>query len=217
MSYEYLVVPAPRTAPRVKGVRGAAERFALAVAEVMNEAGRDGWEYLRTDTLPMEARAGWLGGRAVTPQELLVFRRAPSSDALPDDGAPAAPGAPSVPRAAGRGAAAGRDAAAGRRPAAGRSATGMLGAAVAGEDGEDGAEHRLPQRAEPAPVMPLSSPAAPRPQTASRPQGATGPGEHRVGLSPFDPARAEVEPLAPGSGQGAPGPGRPRLGGARRD
>ena len=42
----------------------------------MNEAGREGWEYLRTDTLPMESRAGWFMGRTVAPQELLVFRRA---------------------------------------------------------------------------------------------------------------------------------------------
>jgi hypothetical protein len=73
--HEYLVVPAPRRAPKIKGVRDTAERFAVAVAQVMNEAGRDGWEYLRTDSLPMEARTGWLGGRSVTTQELLVFRR----------------------------------------------------------------------------------------------------------------------------------------------
>ena len=73
--HEYLVVPAPRRAPKIKGVRDAAERFAVAVAEVMNEAAREGWEYLRTDSLPLEARSGWLGGRTVTVQELLVFRR----------------------------------------------------------------------------------------------------------------------------------------------
>ena len=85
-SYEYHVVPAPRLAPRIKGVRSAAERFAIAVAEVINEAAAEGWEYLRTDTLPMEARSGWLGGRSVTAQELFVFRR-------PVDAA----GAPPVP------------------------------------------------------------------------------------------------------------------------
>lgn len=88
MSYEYLVVPAPRRAPRIKGVRNPADRFAMAVAEVMNEAGREGWEYLRTDTLPMEARGGWFGGwfsgGAVTPQELLVFRRALDAQARAD-------------------------------------------------------------------------------------------------------------------------------------
>ena len=84
MSYEYHVVPAPRVAPRIKGVRAAPERFAIAVAEVMNEAAAEGWEYLRTDTLPMEARAGWLGGRTVAPQELLVFRRpAEAGEATP--------------------------------------------------------------------------------------------------------------------------------------
>ena len=81
--YEYLVVPAPRHPPRIKGVRSAAERFAHAVAEVMNEAGREGWEYLRTDTLPMEARSGWIGGMTVTTQSLLVFRRATAEAAEP--------------------------------------------------------------------------------------------------------------------------------------
>ena len=75
MTHEYLVLPAPRRAPRIKGVRDPAERFAMAVSEVMNDAGREGWEYLRTDTLPMEAGGGWFSRPAAVPQELLVFRR----------------------------------------------------------------------------------------------------------------------------------------------
>ena len=91
MSYEYHVVPAPRVAPRIKGVRSAPERFAMAVAEVMNEAAAEGWEYLRADTLPMEARTGWFGGRTVAPQELLVFRR-------PAEGGQATPRIPPLSR-----------------------------------------------------------------------------------------------------------------------
>ena len=75
VTYEYLVLVAPRHPPRIKGIRNPAERFAHAMAEVMNEAGREGWEYLRTDTLPMEARSGWFGGMSVSTPSLLVFRR----------------------------------------------------------------------------------------------------------------------------------------------
>ena len=199
MSYEYLVVPAPRLAPRVKGVRSAPERFALAVAEVMNEAGRDGWEYLRTDTLPMEARVGWFGGRTVTPQELLVFRRPlPAPEAEEDDDDDDAPRlrTPTFSHAArGRN---GADA----RGAADPGAVGRRD----GEGAQDG-PHRLRLQDEPAPVRP--TPPSPVPL---RPQA-----EHRVGRSPFDPARAEVEPPAPRPDPGGPGVGRPRLGGARRD
>ena len=99
--YEYLVVPAPRRAPKIKGVREAAERFAIAMAEVMNEAGRDGWEYLRTDSLPMEARTGWLGGRTVTTQELLVFRRPVEEDAAVEPAPTFARPAPPEPRSGG--------------------------------------------------------------------------------------------------------------------
>ena len=40
----------------------------------MNTLGKDGWEYLRADTLPCDERAG-LTGTKQTFQNLLVFRR----------------------------------------------------------------------------------------------------------------------------------------------
>ncbi len=46
----------------------------LAIQDVLNEASADGWEYLRTDTLPSEERSG-LTGRATVYQNMLVFRR----------------------------------------------------------------------------------------------------------------------------------------------
>lgn len=79
MSWEYQVIPAPRRVPRVRGLRAVPDRFAHAVAEVMNEAGREGWEFLRADALPMEPAGGLFGGmfgsRAEVTQTLLVFRR----------------------------------------------------------------------------------------------------------------------------------------------
>lgn len=75
MTFEYKVVPAPTRGRRVKGVKTPADRFARAVEDVINDLAEDGWEYMRTDTLPAEERQG-LTGRTTVYQNLLVFRRA---------------------------------------------------------------------------------------------------------------------------------------------
>ena len=72
--YEYRVVPAPKRAERVKGVRSTQDRFAHALTQLMNDLGRDGWDYQRADTLPCEERVG-LTGRTTVFQHMLVFRR----------------------------------------------------------------------------------------------------------------------------------------------
>lgn len=72
--FEYHVVPAPKKASKVKGVKGTDNRFAAELARLMNELGSEGWEYQRTDTLPVEERVG-LTGRTTTYQNMLVFRR----------------------------------------------------------------------------------------------------------------------------------------------
>ena len=72
--FEYRVVPAPRRGEKAKGARTVPERFAHALGCVMNEMAGGGWEYLRTDTLPCEERAGLTGSRTVF-QTMLVFRR----------------------------------------------------------------------------------------------------------------------------------------------
>jgi hypothetical protein len=73
--YEYHVVPAPRRGEKARGAKTTEERFALALTRLMNDLGRDGWEYLRADTLPCEERAG-LTGKTTAFQHMLVFRRA---------------------------------------------------------------------------------------------------------------------------------------------
>lgn len=74
-NYEYQVIPAPRKGKKARGVKGAEARFALAMQDVLNDAGADGWDYVRTDTLPSEERSG-LTGRTTVYQNVLVFRRA---------------------------------------------------------------------------------------------------------------------------------------------
>ena len=74
-TYEYKVIPAPRRGEKVRGARSVPERFAHALTHAMNDMARDGWEYLRADTLPCDERVG-LTGTATHFQNMLVFRRA---------------------------------------------------------------------------------------------------------------------------------------------
>lgn len=71
--YEYKVVPAPRTPAKVRGVKGEEARFAFTVEGVINATAAEGWEFLRSETLPCETR-GWLR-RSSRELTLLVFRR----------------------------------------------------------------------------------------------------------------------------------------------
>lgn len=73
--FEFKVIPAPRRGEKARGVKTTEERFALALTNLMNELGGEGWDYVRADTLPCEERAG-LTGTKTTVQNVLVFRRA---------------------------------------------------------------------------------------------------------------------------------------------
>ena len=73
--YEYRVIPAPNRGEKAPGVKTGPDRFAHALASAMNDLARDGWEYLRADTLPSEERSG-LTKRTTVYHSVLVFRRA---------------------------------------------------------------------------------------------------------------------------------------------
>lgn len=79
--YEYAVVPAPRQAPRVRGVKGTERRFAHGLTELLNTWAAEGWEFLRAESLPCEERSG-LFGKARNQQTILVFRRDLREDEL---------------------------------------------------------------------------------------------------------------------------------------
>ena len=80
--YEYKVVPAPRRGTKSREAKTTEDRFALTLSTLMNDLGRDGWEYQRAETLPCEERAGFTKTRTVE-QTMLVFRRTlPASAAL---------------------------------------------------------------------------------------------------------------------------------------
>ena len=77
--FEYKVVPAPLRGEKVRGAKTTQDRFAQALMTVMNDLGREGWEYLRADTLPCEERVGFTG-RQTTFQHMLVFRRSMAAE-----------------------------------------------------------------------------------------------------------------------------------------
>jgi len=72
--YEYRVMPAPTKAKRGAYMRGAAQRFADRLEQIFNDMGNEGWEYVRTDTLPNEQRSG-MTSTTITYRNMLVFRR----------------------------------------------------------------------------------------------------------------------------------------------
>ncbi|WP_071674705.1 DUF4177 domain-containing protein [Nioella nitratireducens] len=72
--YEYKVVPAPEKGVKAKGVKRSEDRLALALSQVMNALGADGWDYVRADILPTETRSG-LTSKQTVYHTLLVFRR----------------------------------------------------------------------------------------------------------------------------------------------
>jgi hypothetical protein len=72
--YEFKVVPAPRRGQKTREARSTEDRFAHTLTQLMNDMGRDGWDYVRADTLPCDERSG-LTGTKTSFQNMLVFRR----------------------------------------------------------------------------------------------------------------------------------------------
>lgn len=77
-SHEYTVIPAPSRGEKAKGAKTGIERFAATLTDVLNQMARDGWDYVRAETLPAEERSG-LTSRTTVYHNLLVFRRTRSA------------------------------------------------------------------------------------------------------------------------------------------
>ena len=82
-THEYRVVPAPRRGVKAKGLRSPEDRFAHAVEGEINRMAAEGWEFVRSDTLPSEQRSGWFSRPTTVFQTLLVFRRSPTEAQAP--------------------------------------------------------------------------------------------------------------------------------------
>jgi hypothetical protein len=82
MAFEYKTVGAPEKGKRQRGARSQSDRCAVAFDEVLQDEAVDGWEYLRTDLLPVTERAGWFGRKHEVHRAVMVFRR--SLDPIPN-------------------------------------------------------------------------------------------------------------------------------------
>ncbi len=80
MQHEYKMEPAPRQPGRIRGVRCPNTRLAIGLTEQLNNAAQEGWEYVRTDTIPIEYRSGLFRTKVVEDASFLVFRRPISYD-----------------------------------------------------------------------------------------------------------------------------------------
>lgn len=78
-TFEYKVVAAPRKAKRAKGARTPKDRFARTLTDVINAEAREGWEYLRAESLPVDEKKSMLSSPTEAYHAVLVFRKAVSN------------------------------------------------------------------------------------------------------------------------------------------
>jgi len=101
MSFEYKTVAAPERGVRRRGLHGAAERVAAAFDEILQAEAVDGWEYLRTDLLPVTERSGWFARPREMHRAVMVFRRGvAAASPVEDDAVPLGAAAEPARRAA---------------------------------------------------------------------------------------------------------------------
>jgi len=73
--FSYRIVPAPERARKIKGLKSPEDRFAATLEEDLNALGEDGWEFVRSETFPVEERSGFTGKKVVE-RRVMVFRKA---------------------------------------------------------------------------------------------------------------------------------------------
>ena len=90
MEYDYKCVAAPEKARRRRGAKTRTDRVALAMEEILKAEAGGGWEYQRTDLIPVEEKSGWFGRTHDVHRAVLVFRR-PKGASRPQPISTAAP------------------------------------------------------------------------------------------------------------------------------
>jgi hypothetical protein len=75
MAFEYKCVGAPERPKRLRGTRSRSDRVALAMQEIISAEAVDGWEYLRTDLVPVEEKAGFFSRTQEVNRAVMIFRR----------------------------------------------------------------------------------------------------------------------------------------------
>ncbi len=97
-TYEYKTVAAPRRAPKASGAKGPEARLAHAMQELIAAEARQGWDYLRADSLPVEEGGGLFSKSVTIWRAVLVFRREVAAPRRAEPEFVAAPRAPGEPR-----------------------------------------------------------------------------------------------------------------------
>ncbi len=75
MNFEYKAIGAPEKAGRKRGLRRQSDRVAAAFEDILKAEAVDGWEYQRTDLLPVTESAGWFKRGHEVSRAVMVFRR----------------------------------------------------------------------------------------------------------------------------------------------
>jgi len=60
MDYEYKCVGGPERGKKAKSAKTRSDRVAVAMEEIIADEATDGWEYLRTDLVPVEEKTSFL-------------------------------------------------------------------------------------------------------------------------------------------------------------
>ena len=75
MTYEYKCVGAPEKGKRKRGAKTRSDRVANAMEITIQAEAVDGWEYLRTDLIPIEEKGGIFKRAQEVHRAVMVFRR----------------------------------------------------------------------------------------------------------------------------------------------
>lgn len=75
MAFEYKCVGGPERPRRLRGTHSRSDRVAVAMQEIIGAEAVDGWEYLRTDLVPVEEKAGIFSRPQEVHRAVLIFRR----------------------------------------------------------------------------------------------------------------------------------------------
>lgn len=75
MDYEYKCVGAPERPKRSRRAKTPSDRVARAMEEIIQKAAGNGWEYLRTDLVPVTEKSSFLGRAQEVHRAVMVFRR----------------------------------------------------------------------------------------------------------------------------------------------
>ncbi len=79
--FEYCLVEAPKKSSKYKRSSKSDDMFAHTVMDGMNELAREGWQFLRTETMYERRRTGFFIGKPRV-HEYMVYRRALRSNGM---------------------------------------------------------------------------------------------------------------------------------------